>query len=156
MVPLLVHPFSCNEPMVVRINPVAAVDSLKWYEKSQLKWLTLFVTSGTLLCCALPILLVSAGLGSVVASIHLNVPGFMFMAEHKLWTLVLSALLLMGLAFVIWRPNQTCPADPQLAKYCSQSKRWNQRIFLLSIAIWMTGFFFSVMLLPIRQWLDTL
>ncbi len=135
---------------------MAAVDSLKWYEKSQLKWLALFVTSGTLLCCALPILLVSLGFGSVVASVNYNVPGFMFMAEHKIWTLGLSALLLMGLAFVIWRPNQTCPADPQLAKYCRQSKRWNQRIFLLSVAIWMTGFFFSVLLLPIRQWLDTL
>ena len=132
------------------------MDSVKWYEKSQLKWLVLFISSGTLLCCALPILLVSLGLGSVVASVNYNVPGFMFMAEHKIWTLGLSALLLVGLAFIIWRPHQTCPSDPKLAQYCRQSKRWNQRIFFISVAIWMTGFFFSVLLLPIRQFLESL
>ncbi|RKZ49054.1 MAG: hypothetical protein DRQ58_03015 [Gammaproteobacteria bacterium] len=127
------------------------MDKVKLQEKSSLRWFVLLITSGTLLCCALPILLVSLGFGAVVASMNYNIPGLMFMSEHGLWTLGLSSLLLLFLAWVIWRPNQVCPVDPELAAYCLKTKRWNQRIFWLSIAIWMTGFFFTVLLLPLRQ-----
>lgn len=122
--------------------------------KPYLRWVTLFITSGTLLCCALPILLVSLGFGAVVASLNYNIPGLVFLAEHKLWTLSLSALLLLFLAWVIWRPNQACPTDPDLANHCQKAKRWNQRIFWLSVGIWAVGFFFSVLLLPLRQLLN--
>ncbi len=123
-------------------------------DKSYLRWLTLFITSGTLLCCALPILLVSLGFGAVVASLSYNIPGLMFFAEHKIWALSLSALLLLFLAWVIWRPNQSCPTDPKLAVHCQTAKRWNQRIFWLSVTIWSIGFFFSVLLLPLRQFFN--
>lgn len=119
--------------------------------KSQLRWITLFVSSSTLLCCALPVILVSLGLGSVIASLNYNIPGLLFLAEHKLWTLSLSALLLLFLAWVIWRPNQACPTDPELAALCQKTKIWNQRIFWLSAIIWGAGIFFSYLLLPIRQ-----
>ena len=130
------------------------MEQVKWSDRSYLRWLTLFVTSGTLLCCALPILLVSLGFGAVVAGLNYNIPGLLFLAEHQIWTLSLSALLLVFLAWVIWRPNQSCPVDPELAAYCEKAKRWNQRIFWLSVMIWSIGFFFSVLLLPIRQLLD--
>ena len=128
----------------------AVVDNTAWQNNAYLKWLTLFVTSGTLLCCALPVVLVSMGLGAVVAGLNYNIPGLVFLAEHSIWTLYLSALLLLFLAWVIWRPNQTCPVDPDLAVYCQKTKRWNRRVFWLSVAIWGTGFFFSVLLLPLR------
>ncbi len=123
-------------------------------KKPYLRWLTLFVTSSTLLCCALPVLLVSLGLGAVVAGLFYNIPGLLFLAEHTYWTLGLSALMLIFLAWVIWRPNQSCPTDPELTAHCQNTKRWNQRIFWFSVFIWSIGFFFSVLLLPIRQMFD--
>ncbi len=125
-----------------------------WSDMPWLRWVTLFITSGTLLCCALPILLVSLGFGAIVASLNYNIPGLVFLAEHKYWTLTLSALLLLFLAWVIWRPNQSCPTDPELAARCETAKRWNQRIFWLSTTIWGFGFFTSVLLLPLRRWLN--
>ena len=119
-----------------------------------LRWLTLFVTSSTLLCCALPILLVSLGFGAAVASLNYNIPGLVFLAEHKLWTLSLSTLFLIFLAWVIWRPNQSCPSDSHLAELCQTSKKWNKRIFWLSVSIWSIGLFFSVLLLPLRNLLN--
>lgn len=123
-------------------------------DKPYLRWVTLFVTGGTLLCCALPILLVSMGFGAVIASLNYNIPGLMFLAENKFWTLSLAALLLVLLAWVIWRPNQACPTDPELATTCEAAKNWNQRIFWISVVVWSVGFFFSVLLLPLRQLLD--
>ena len=123
-------------------------------DKPYLRWVTLFVASGTLLCCALPILLVSMGFGAVVASLNYNIPGLMFLAEQKIWTLSLAAALLMFMAWVIWRPNQACPADPKLAAACQAMKNWNQRIFWVSGMVWGIGFFFGVLLLPLRQLLN--
>lgn len=130
------------------------MDKGSWHDIPSLRWLVLFTASGTLVCCALPIILVSLGFGAVVASLNYNVPGLVFLAENKYWTLGLSGLLLLILAWVIWRPNQACPADPELARQCQLAKRWNQRIFWTSAFIWLTGFFFSVALLPLRLLFD--
>jgi len=124
---------------------------MEFVDKPYLRWFTLFVTSGTLLCCALPVLLISVGLGTVVASLNYNIPGLMFLAEHNFWILSLSALLLVFMAGVIWRPNQACPSDPKLAAVCQKARNWNQWIFWVSVIIWGIGFFFSILLLPLRQ-----
>ncbi len=132
----------------------AAVAQAKWSERPHLRWLALFFTSGTLICCALPILLVSLGFGAVVASLNFNFPALLFLAEHKARTLGISALILLLLAWIIWRPGQSCPADPALAARCNQAKTWNRRVFWLSVTIWCTGFFFSYLLLPLRLFLE--
>lgn len=124
---------------------------MEFVDKPYLRWFTLFVTSGTLVCCALPVLLVSVGLGAVVASLNYSIPGLMFLAEHNFWILSLAALLLVFMAWVIWRPNQACPSDPKLAAVCQKARNWNQRIFWVSVVIWGIGFFFSILLLPLRQ-----
>ena len=130
------------------------MERLEWSDRPYLRWLTLFVSGGTLVCCALPIVLVTLGFGAVAASLSYNLPGLVFLAENKAWTLGLSALLLMLLAWIVWRPGQSCPADPRLAAYCEQAKTWNRRIFWSSVTIWGIGFFFSYLLLPLRQLLD--
>lgn len=124
-------------------------------EKPYLKWVALFLASGTLICCALPILLVTLGFGAVVASLNYNIPGLVFLAEHKVWTLSVSALVLLLLAWIIWRPNQHCPSDPNLASLCKNSKRWNKRIFWISSLIWFIGFFTSYLLLPLHNFFDS-
>jgi len=127
------------------------VEQLEWSDCPYLLWLTLFVSGATLVCCAVPILLVTIGFGAVAASLSYNVPGLVLLAENKAWTLGLSALLL---AWVAWRPGQTCPVDPRLAAYCEQAMSRNRRILRYSVAIWGIGFFFSYLLLPLRQLLN--
>ncbi len=127
------------------------MDKTAWHSSAYFGWLTLFFTTTTLVCCALPIVLVSVGLGAVMASLNMQFAGLVFIAQNKYWTLALSAMLLGFLAWLIWRPGQACPSNPQLAKACQQSKRLNVRMFNVSLAIWSTGFFFSVLLLPLRQ-----
>lgn len=146
-----VHPFKkVAHVLVVR----AKMSDNKVIDNPYLKWITLFVTSGTLLCCALPILLVTLGFGAAVASLNYNIPGLIFLAEHKIWTLTISAVMLIILAWLVWRPNQHCPSDPELSAICQKSRLWNKRIFWFSSVIWFIGFFTSYLLLPIRNFLD--
>ena len=58
-------------------------------------WLVLFASTGTLLCCALPIVLVSLGMGAVVASMASNIPFLIVLSQHKAWVFLASFILLI-------------------------------------------------------------
>jgi len=52
--------------------------------------LTLFSSGGTLICCALPALLVSLGAGAVMASVVSSVPQIVWFSEHKLGVFIFA------------------------------------------------------------------
>ena len=106
-------------------------------------WLILFASTSTLLCCALPILLVILGMGSVVASVASSVPFLITMSMHKGWVFGISGLILLTGGWLLYRPGRYCPADPVLADLCERSHKWNIRLFWVSALIWAIGFFFA-------------
>ncbi len=117
-------------------------------------WLTLFASSGTLICCALPIILVTLGMGATVAAMTSTLPFLIVLSQHKIWVFILSGLMLAISAWFIYRPNQSCPVDPQQAEICQTSKIWNKRIYWVSVVIWGVGFFAAFVALPLRMALD--
>lgn len=114
----------------------------------------LFTTSGTLLCCALPILLVSLGLGSTVAVITSGFPLLVTLSQHKILVFAGSAITLAISAWLSERPGRSCPTDPLLAARCLHARRWNKRILITSTSLWGVGFFFAYLALPLRTWVD--
>ena len=96
---------------------------------SRLGWLALFTSLGTLLCCALPILLVVMGFGAVVATVTYQFPWLVTLAEQEVWMFGISGVILAACAWVIWTQRNTCPTDPELALRCQQAKRWNHYLF---------------------------
>ena len=117
-------------------------------------FLALFASSGTLICCALPIILVSLGLGASVAAMTSNFPFLITLSQHKLWVFAFSGLLLAVSTWLSYRPGQSCPTDEQLARHCQRAKTWNRRILWSSIVIWCIGFFAAFLALPLRMALD--
>src|SRR5437763_7680640 len=61
-----------------------------------LSYLSLFTSLGTLLCCALPSLLVLFGLGATVASVLSQAPWLVAMSHHKHWVFIVSGFLISG------------------------------------------------------------
>lgn len=127
-------------------------------EQSPLKengmtWLTLFVTTGTLICCALPIVLVTLGLGATVAALTSSFPFLVTLSEHKTWVFAISGALLGLSGWLLYRPGRSCPADPELGALCDKAQVWNRRIYWASVAIWGVGFAAAYLALPIRIWL---
>jgi hypothetical protein len=121
-------------------------------EKS-LTWLALFASTGTLICCALPIAFVMLGLGATVAAISSSVPILVTLSLHKGWVFAASAMLLASSGSLLFRSGRECPADLQLAALCERTLRWNRRIFWVSVTIWGIGFFAAYLALPLRIWL---
>ena len=122
-------------------------------QETSLTWLALFASTGTLICCALPIAFVMLGLGATVAAISSSVPFFVTLSLHKGWVFAASAMLLAASGWLLFRSGRECPAEPQLAALCDRTLRWNRRIFRASIAIWGVGFFAAYLALPLRIWL---
>ncbi len=116
-----------------------------------ISWLTLFASSGTLVCCALPIILVTLGMGATVAALTSSLPFLIVLSQHKIWVFIFSGLMLAVSAWFIYRPSQSCPADPTQAELCARSKKWNKRIYWFSVIIWSIGFFAAFLALPIRK-----
>ena len=109
-------------------------------------WLLLFTTSGTLICCAIPITLVSLGLGAVVASMASTAPWLVTLSLYKGWMFTVSGGLIALSAWAVYRSGRTCPADPDLAAACERADKWNRRFIWFSGAMWVVGFFAAFVL----------
>lgn len=116
-------------------------------------WLVLFASSTTLICCALPIMLVSLGLGAVSAALFSNLPILMSLAQYKAWMFGAIAGLLALTAWSLYRPGRACPTDPRLAEQCENIRCWNIRFFWVSVVVWVIGFGTAYLALPIYLWL---
>lgn len=123
------------------------------FQQRTVSWLTLLTSTGTLICCALPILFVTLGLGATVAAVTSAAPFLVSLALHKGWVFAGSGLLLLISGWLLYRPGRVCPSDPALGSLCDRAQRWNRRIHGLSAAIWGVGFFAAYLALPIRIWL---
>lgn len=123
-----------------------------------LSYLSLFTSFSTLLCCALPSLLVLFGLGASVASMLSFMPWLVSLSSHKRLTFSISGILI-GLSFVStyyilprWNRGNNCDADDPTA--CSEASRVSKVLLWLSAAIYGIGFFVAYALGPILTRLD--
>jgi len=122
--------------------------------EKQWGWLTLFASSTTLICCALPILLVTVGLGAVSAAMFANVPFLGTLAENKFWLFIGSGLILSVSAWSVYRPGRTCPTDPKLAAQCTTADKWNKRVLIFSASMWAIGFIAAYLSVPMLNLYD--
>ncbi|WP_233349872.1 hypothetical protein [Litorimonas cladophorae] len=106
--------------------------------------LSLFASTSTLLCCALPALLVTIGAGAVMAGISSNIPGYIWLTEHKVQLFILSGLLLALATWSRWQTRHApCPIDPVAAKACTRLRKVSGILLYASIAIYFIGGFFA-------------
>lgn len=109
-----------------------------------LNYLMLFSSMGTLVCCALPALLVSLGLGAVMAGMASNIPGLVWLSTNKTGMFVFAGSMLALNGFILWRNrNALCPIDPKLREACIQSRYTSKSIYFFSLGVFVIGVFFA-------------
>ena len=113
--------------------------------------LTLLLTGGTLLCCTLPLLLITLGLGGTVAFLTDSLPWLVSLSHFKVWMFIVSGAYLVFTGWVIYRPGRVCPADPELARLCARADRFNRSILWIAVVIFLSGFFVAYLLFPLLQ-----
>ena len=116
-------------------------------KESLLPFFGLFTSVSTILCCALPIILVTLGIGAVFANLTASFPFITWLAERSLYLFTIATnLLLIGGYFIFIKP-QTCPADKKLAEICNKTKKFNKIVWWMSVIILAISFFFKYILI---------
>ncbi len=107
-------------------------------------WVTLATSASTLLCCALPALLVALGAGAVLASAVSVFPQLVWISEHKVEVFVLAGAMLTVAGWLQWRAKSLpCPVDVARREACMRSRKISLAIYLISVAIFGVGIFFA-------------
>jgi hypothetical protein len=109
--------------------------------------LSIFTSSSTLVCCALPALLVTLGAGATLAGLVSSFPQLVWLSAHKGLVFGLAGGML---ALAGWLQHRArfapCPADPRLAAACIRTRRISLGLYLLSLAIYAVGAAFAFLL----------
>ena len=112
--------------------------------QSLLAMFSLFMSSATLVCCALPAVLVTLGAGATLAGIVGNAPWLIALSEYKIWIFGISGAMLLIAGLVLWSSrNAPCPIDQARAIACARLRKTSNWIYLLSVLLWCVGFFFA-------------
>jgi len=123
-----------------------------------LNYFSLFGSFSTLICCALPSVLVLLGLGTTVASILSAAPWLVSFSRHKVWTFSIAGALIacsFVMTYVIaprLRAGEACEADDPTT--CGEVSKVSRVILWCSAAIWSGGFFVAYLLGPILARMD--
>lgn len=105
---------------------------------------SLFTSASTLICCALPALLVTIGAGAALSSLISVVPQLVWLSEYKLPIFAFAIGMMLFSGLLQWRArNAPCPADPSLATACANTRRRALQIYLFSWVILLIGIWFA-------------
>ena len=106
--------------------------------------LALFGSTSTLLCCALPALLISLGAGAVMAGLTSAIPGLMWLSAQKNVLFIVAGAILTISSIIGWHQRTApCPTDPERAANCLQLRRFNARLLTTSWLAYGCGLFFA-------------
>jgi len=106
--------------------------------------LSLFTSASTLICCALPALLVTLGAGAALASLTSSIPQLVWVSKHKTEFFTFATFMLTTAGYLQWRARYApCPLDKDLAKTCTRQRRISKRIYFVSLSMYAIGGFFS-------------
>ncbi len=123
-----------------------------------LNYLSLFSSFSTLICCALPSILVLLGMGTAVASLLSAAPWLVSFSRHKVWTFSIAGVLIAAsflMTYVVsprLRAGEACAADDP--DTCTTVSRLSRAVLWGSALIWSCGFFVAYLLGPILNRMD--
>lgn len=106
--------------------------------------LSLFTSASTLICCALPAVIVTVAGGAALAGLVSNYPQLIWLSEHKVWLFSIAGMMLLAAGFIQYKNrNAPCPIDVDAATACMRLRLINAIIFWISVLMYLTGFTFA-------------
>ena len=73
--------------------------------------LTLFTSSGTILCCVLPAVVATIAGGAAVSSMLSVFPFLIPLSMNKGWIFIIAAILIALNGYLVFKPNQKVACD---------------------------------------------
>jgi hypothetical protein len=112
---------------------------------------SLFASSSTLVCCAIPALLVAIGAGAALSSLVSIFPQVVWLSEHKEALFGFAGLMMIGSGVLQWRNRSApCPIDPALRDACLKTRKTASYVYAASVVIYLIGGWFAF----VQPWLS--
>lgn len=112
---------------------------------------SLFASSSTLLCCAIPALLVALGAGAALSSLVSIFPQVVWLSEHKEALFGFAGLMMIGSGALQWRNRSApCPIDPALRDACLKTRKTASIVYAASVVLYLIGGWFAF----VQPWLS--
>ena len=107
-------------------------------------YLSLFTSSGTIICCALPALLVSMGAGAALSSLITVFPQLVILSIYKI-PIFIGAFIMLIIAGMLQYQSRglPCPTDKKQAYACMQTRKVSMIIYFTSVGIFIIGLLFA-------------
>lgn len=110
-------------------------------------FLTLVASTGTLVCCVLPAVMVSLGAGAALAGLVTAVPQLVWLSDHKALVFGVAGGMLGLSGAMLWRARSLpCPADPRLAAACRTLRCWSVVLWAVAAVMCTAGAVFAFLL----------
>ncbi len=114
-------------------------------------FVTLLASSGTLVCCVLPAVMVAVGASAALAGLVTAVPQLVWLSEHKPAVFGLAFALLALSGAMLWRARRLpCPSDPALARACTGLRNASNLVWLIAVGCTTLGATFAFVLPALR------
>ena len=105
---------------------------------------SLFASTSTLICCALPALFVSLGAGASFASLVSTFPFLVSLSLYKVPISSFALLMIIVAGIINYRTAKLpCPLDSELGRVCMETRRQSQRLYFISTGIFAFASFFT-------------
>ena len=105
---------------------------------------TLFASSSTLICCAIPALLVTLGAGATLSTFISIFPKIVWISERKIEVFTFAGVMLTISGYMQWRGRLApCPVDPVLRDACIRTRKASLVVYLMSLFVYLTGGWFA-------------
>lgn len=123
-------------------------------------FLSLFTSFGTLLCCALPSVLVLFGLGATVATMVSEVPWLVDLSHHKNWVFIGAGLLISSNFVYVYAvapklQMRTGACRPNEPSACQAASRFSRIVLWCSAGLYLVGCFAAYILGPLLVRFDS-
>ena len=117
--------------------------------------LTLFTSSGTLICCALPAAIAALAGGAAVASLVSTFPWLVPLSQQKGWIFLGAGALLLLNGLLVFRPRSRLACRVTGSTGCEVAGRFTHVTFWMALGIYSIGAFFAYALTPLLRWLES-
>ena len=116
----------------------------KYVQSPMVNFFALLSSSSTLLCCALPAILVSMGAGAVFANIISVFPALTVISRFKVEITIMTFIILVAVGVLhLKTAKMPCPADPSLGRACLKSRKRSRIVYYLSCIVFATASIFT-------------
>lgn len=119
-----------------------------------MSFLSLFTSTGTLLCCALPAAIAAVAGGAAVGTLITAFPWLIPLSEHKGWIFLVAGLNIVFSGILTFRSRRKVACATTGGEGCEVAGRFTRAVFWFSVVIYGTGAFFAYGIVPVLRWLE--